>query len=185
MHRNQNKTNGMSLVLGRHSYSCDYKITFSAPDNVVRVGNFSSLGPNLDFVMGGNHNMDFASTFPFLELLHCNCPTTGWFKPPPSVGHDVWIGRNVVIYAGVRVGNGAVVAGESVVTKNVPDYALVGGNPARVIRYRFVPEVISDLLESAWWDLDDSFVLTRLVPLLQDPPAFARTAVEERRRRAG
>lgn len=72
-------------------------------------------------------------------------------KDMPIIGNDVWIGQNVTINRGVRVGNGAVIAAFSVVTRDVPPYAIVGGNPARIIKMRFSDRVIADLMESQWW----------------------------------
>jgi virginiamycin A acetyltransferase len=68
------------------------------------------------------------------------------------VGHDVWIGHDAAIMPGVQIGAGAIVAAASVVARNVPPYAVVGGNPATVIRMRYPTETISELLDLAWWD---------------------------------
>jgi len=68
------------------------------------------------------------------------------------VEHDVWIGHDAVIMPGVRIGAGAIVAASSVVTRDVPPYAVVGGNPASIIRMRYPVEIISEILELAWWD---------------------------------
>ena len=73
--------------------------------------------------------------------------------PPCHIGNDVWIGRNAVIKDGVTVGDGAIIGTSAVVTKDVPPYAIVVGVPARIIRYRFSPEIIEALLELRWWDL--------------------------------
>ena len=72
------------------------------------------------------------------------------------IGNDVWIGSHVLIKGGVHIGNGACVAAGAVVVKDVPPYAIVGGVPAKVIRYRFSPEVIGKLLELEWWNFDES-----------------------------
>jgi len=74
---------------------------------------------------------------------------------PVNIGNDVWIGRSAIILSGVNVGNGAVVGAGSVVTKDVPPYAIVAGNPARLIRYRFEPDVIKKLNNMKWWNFDD------------------------------
>jgi serine acetyltransferase len=73
-------------------------------------------------------------------------------KKPIHIGHDVWIGARVFIRDGVKIGNGAVVAAGSVVVKDVPDYAIVGGVPAKIIRYRFSEEMIAELLNLKWWE---------------------------------
>lgn len=79
-------------------------------------------------------------------------------KPFPVIGNDVWIGQNVSLNRGVTIGDGAVVAGFSVVTKDVPPYSIVGGNPAKIIRMRFPNEVVDSLLETAWWTLDPQII---------------------------
>jgi acetyltransferase-like isoleucine patch superfamily enzyme len=71
-----------------------------------------------------------------------------------SIGSDVWIGTRAIVLRGVNVGHGAIIAANAVVTKNVPDYAIVAGVPAKIIRYRFDPDKIKWLLESNWWELD-------------------------------
>ncbi len=75
-------------------------------------------------------------------------------KGDTVIGHDVWLGYESVIMPGVTIGDGAIVAAKSVVTKDVPAYAIVGGNPAQILRYRFSEEIIAQLLEIAWWHWD-------------------------------
>ncbi|WP_088834527.1 streptogramin A O-acetyltransferase Vat(I) [Paenibacillus tyrfis] len=123
------------------------------------IGKFCSIAPEVRFMMdGGNHRMD-GSTFPF------NIFGNGWEKHTPSleqlpikgdtiVGNDVWIGRRATIMPGVRIDDGAIIAAEAVVVKDVEPYTIVGGNPAREIRKRFSPEVIQELLDIKWWDSD-------------------------------
>lgn len=80
-------------------------------------------------------------------------------KAMPIIGNDVWIGQNVTLNRGIRIGHGAVVAAYSVVTRDVPPYAIVGGNPAQIIKYRFRPRVIEDLLDVQWWNYSPGSVL--------------------------
>ena len=123
------------------------------------IGKFCAIASGVRFVMGSaNHRMSSISTYPFHVF------GGAWeehtpphlsqlpFKGDTVVGHDVWIGRESVILPGVHIGDGAIVAACSVVARDVPPYTLVGGNPARKIRRRFDPELISWLLELRWWD---------------------------------
>jgi hypothetical protein len=80
--------------------------------------------------------------------------------------NDVWIGYGCTVLSGVTIGNGSILAARSVVTKDVPPYSIVGGNPARVLKYRFNPEVIDLLLKISWWDEDD-IIINAVVPMLQ------------------
>ena len=84
---------------------------------------------------------------------------------PIIIGNDVWIATNISIMQGVHVGDGAILSQESFVTKEVPPYAIVGGHPARIIRYRFSEKQISNLLNIAWWNWDDELI-KKVVPLL-------------------
>jgi acetyltransferase-like isoleucine patch superfamily enzyme len=117
-------------------------------------------------MIDGNHWIDTFSTYPF-AMLFPDAPANNWGKETPTIGNDVWIGRDVVIHSGVSIGNGAVIASQSVVTKPVPPYAVVAGNPARLVKYRFDEKTIAELEEVKWWDLPDECIQT-LVPFQHD-----------------
>ncbi|NYT93291.1 CatB-related O-acetyltransferase [Salinispora sp. H7-4] len=127
------------------------------PERLV-IGKFCALGEGVRFIMNGaNHRMDGPSTFPFpimggswsehLDLI-TNLPGRG----DTVVGNDVWFGYRTTVMPGVRIGSGAIVASGSVVVDDVPEYSIVGGNPARVIRRRFPDEEVARLMALAWWD---------------------------------
>jgi len=161
---------GPDVVLGDHSY-------ISGPRSYVeaaRIGRFCSIARQV--VIGpGNHDLSAVTTHPF--------PVSSAYgdfggvasprpqKPAPIIGNDVWIGVNCVVLRGVTIGDGAVVAANSVVTRDVPPYAIVGGNPARHVRDRFPPEIAAALLRIRWWDWSDDEI-RRNVGLFQDPQAF-------------
>lgn len=127
------------------------------PERLV-IGRFCALGTGVRFIMNGsNHRMDGPSTFPFPTLggswsdhfdLLTGLPNRG----DTVIGNDVWIGYEAVIMPGVRIGHGAIISSRSVVVSDVPDYGIVGGNPARLIRTRYEEEDVARLLAVAWWD---------------------------------
>lgn len=164
----------MSIQLGEHSYSSTVTVqAWTTPNVVIKTGKFCSLAGGINFVIDGNHNMNSFSTYPFKERFGWgHCPKNNWGKSIPTVGNDVWIGNNVTIYSGVNIGDGAVIAGQSVVTRDVPPYSLVAGNPGRVKKYRFSPEIITELQQLKWWDLPLETIKTDLIPHIDDIEAF-------------
>ena len=127
----------------------------------LTVGKFCSIASNVNIYLGGNHRTDWITTYPFGHIhkrQFNKCTGIGHpsTKGDVIVGNDVWIGNNVTIMSGVTIGDGAIVANNSHVVKNVEPYSLVGGNPARFIKYRFTPEQIIHLLEIKWWNWTDA-----------------------------
>ena len=88
-----------------------------------------------------------------------------------TIGNDVWIGSKVTIIPGIRISDGAIVAYGSLVTKDVPPYAIVGGVPAKIIKYRFNADIINELIKIKWWDMDDEFIRNNY-KLFLDPNSF-------------
>lgn len=128
-----------------------------APERLL-IGRFCQIAHGARFVTSSaNHLMTGFSTYPFAVL---DPETMGAYAPQAQaygdtiVGNDVWMGFESVVMPGVTVGNGAIVGARAVVTRDVPDYAIVAGNPARVVRMRFAPEVVARLLAVAWWNWD-------------------------------
>ena len=148
----------------------------------VKIGKYCSIAA-CKFVFDGNHNPYMASLFPFKELGYCDDAPLNALndKPPALVGSDVWIGDDVTIYAGVVVGDGAVICGQAVVTKDVAPYSIVGGNPARVIKYRFSPEIVERMIRVRWFDLPHDFICKSLAPVMDDVKEFLRRAELHRR----
>jgi virginiamycin A acetyltransferase len=120
------------------------------------IGNYCQIATGVRFIMNGaNHPMQGFSTYPFKVfggIWAEKDPLSTNSKGDTLIGHDVWIGNSATILPGIQVGNGAIIAANSVVTKDVPAYAIVGGNPAQLIRYRFDDEIISLLLQLKWWE---------------------------------
>jgi virginiamycin A acetyltransferase len=122
------------------------------------IGKFCAIAKDVKFIMNGaNHKISGFSSYPF--SLFGN----GWEKVMPQkddlpykgdtvIGNDVWIGYESIIMPGVKIGDGAIIGSKSVVTKDVPPYSIVGGNPAKLIRYRFEEDIIQELLKISWWN---------------------------------
>jgi len=168
-----------NIVVGDYTYYDDprgpehfeanvlYHFDFNG-DRLV-IGKYCSIAAEVRFIMnGGNHPTTWLTTYPFPIFGH------GWEAAAPPewpnrgdtvVGNDVWIGYGATIMPGVHIGDGAIVATAAVVTKDVPAYAIVGGNPATVIRHRFDEATIARLLAVRWWDWDPATV-TRYVGAL-------------------
>lgn len=133
----------------------------------LRMDNFISIGTGVQILLGGEHRMDWATTYPFnifwKEGEHISGhPRT---KGDVIIGSDVWIGTEVIILSGVTIGDGAVIGARAVVTKNVPPYTVVAGNPSKVIKKRFDDQTIKRLLDVKWWLWPDSRI-ARAIPLL-------------------
>ncbi|MBU2712740.1 Vat family streptogramin A O-acetyltransferase [Zooshikella harenae] len=122
------------------------------------IGKFCAIAKDVKFIMNGaNHKMSGFSSYPFQifgQGWETAMPAPGElpFKGDTIVGNDVWIGYESTIMPGVTIGNGAIIASKSVVTKDIPDYCIVGGNPAQIIKYRFDQKIIEQLLSIAWWN---------------------------------
>jgi chloramphenicol O-acetyltransferase type B len=144
-----------------HGHSFDDCARYLLPDAGVDrlvIGSFCSIGSGAAFIMAGNqgHRHDWISTFPFYwmsEVEAFNGAANG-FEPAGDtvIGNDVWIGSEAIVMPGVTIGDGAVIGTRALVTRDVAPYAIVGGNPARVIRKRFEEPRIDLLLEMRWWD---------------------------------
>lgn len=144
-----------TIQQGYGTYGYPTVRTFVHENVRLRIGSYTSLALGATFLLGGEHPLDRVTTFPHRVVMGLADPGTDGFPKPSAdtvVGSDVWIGANALILAGTQIGDGAVVAGGAVVTRDVPPFAIVGGNPARVIRYRFDPEVREELLRIRWWD---------------------------------
>ncbi|KAB0482977.1 CatB-related O-acetyltransferase [Vibrio chagasii] len=142
-------------AMGRYSYSMS-----SLPRDTI-VGRYCSISFNVA-VMGDNHPIDrFTTSTVTYSNEQFNLPSPPidlvdfeQDKQPIVIGHDVWIGANVVLKRGITIGNGAIIASNAVITKDVPCYTIVGGVPGKVIRKRFSDSQITQLESLCWWDLD-------------------------------
>jgi acetyltransferase-like isoleucine patch superfamily enzyme len=163
---------GADVVLGDFSYISGPRAYVEA----ARIGKFCSIARQV--VIGpGDHDLSAVTTHPFTVS-----PAYGGLadvtkqepqKPPPVIGNDVWIGMNAIVMRGVTIGDGAVVAANSVVTRDVEPYTIVGGVPARPLKRRFSPEIAEALQRSKWWDWPDRVLSERLAEF-HAPEDFVR-----------
>lgn len=134
-----------SVVIGKNTYGGIAVLNYN-DFHKLTIGNFCSIATDVMFILDADHYTNHISTFPFkVKLL--GEKQEGVSKGDIIVADDVWIGYGATIMSGVHIGQGAVVAAGAVVTKDVPPYAIVGGVPAKVIKYRFDPEMIEELLK--------------------------------------
>lgn len=181
-----------NIQVGNYTYYDDLEDPYNFEKNVLYhfdfigdkllIGKFSAIASGVKFIMnGGNHETRPISSYPF-QIFE-----KGWERIAASVSYpmkgdtvvenDVWIGTEAVIMPGIRIGNGAVVAAKAVVTKDVPDYAIVAGNPAAVVKMRFSETEIQQLLSIAWWNWDADKI-TRNLHLIHSADVEALASCE-------
>jgi acetyltransferase-like isoleucine patch superfamily enzyme len=168
------------VSVGRHTYGYDEHTfqVFTAGAR-IRVGAYCSIAPEVRLLAGSEHVMTRATTFPLNALLFDpaggNAPDA-IDKGITEIGHDVWIGLGATVLSGVSVGHGAVIGARAVVSRWVPSYAVVVGNPAQIVRYRFEPELRRRLLALGWWDWDDADVIALSSSFVADVGSFLQEA---------
>ena len=159
------------MLIGKYTYGTEnIKLFWSNENTTLSIGNFCSIAQNVNIYLGGNHRTDWITTYPFGHIYQNKFNIFNGNGHPSTkgnviIGNDVWIGANVTIMSGVKINDGAVIANNSHVVKNVEPYSLLGGNPAKLIKYRFTKEQIDKLLEIKWWYWDDEKINT-FTPLL-------------------
>jgi len=151
---------GKSLItVGRFTYDMEnISVVEYGEGASLKIGSFCSIASSVTIFLGGNHRLDWITTFPFGHVFQEELGGEDIKGHPATngdviIGNDVWIGRGATIMSGVTIGDGAVIAANAHVVKNVMAYEIVGGNPAKVIRNRFSNEIKALLLKLAWWDL--------------------------------
>lgn len=149
----------------------------------AKVGKFCSIGPGVRCGLGRHPSKKFVSTHPIffstLKQAQISFSDQSYFKEISriEIGNDVWIGANAIILDGVSIGDGAIIGAGALVNKNVPPYAIVGGVPAKIIRYRFTKDQIEFLLKDQWWNKPDEW-LKRNYKIMHDIEAYKKKAID-------
>ena len=162
--------------IGRHSYGELRVMYYGGAGERLDIGEFVSIGPEVLFHLGGEHPTNRLSTFPFAIFVAGQPyrPEENLTKGPIIVHDDVWIGARAMILAGVELGQGAIVGAGAVVAKSVPPYAIVVGNPARIIRYRFAPEIVALLVAELDYRRFNATLVEKILGELQEPLTLER-----------
>lgn len=160
------------ITIGAYTYGRP-KVRFPESGARLVIGRYGSIADGVEILLGGNHRLDWVTSYPFPALPGLWPKAVGITgfdatRGDVVIGHDVWLGSQCMVMSGVAIGHGAVVAARAVVTKDVPAYAIVAGNPARVVRLRFDEATVASLLESRWWDLPKERIDALLPLLLSD-----------------
>lgn len=164
------------VTVGKHTYGFPNVYTWDEKTRLT-IGRFCSMAEGVTFLLGGEHRLDWITTYPFSAMGKAwngaeSIPGHPASKGDIVVGNDVWIGHGALILSGVRIGDGAVIGAGSVVNKNVDDYAIVAGNPARFIRFRFDEDLRLKLKQLSWWDWPDEKISKNLQELMSSPHNF-------------
>lgn len=150
------------VSVGRHSYGVtEYTVFNATAEFPVVIGSFCSIADGVQIHGETHHANDRASTYPFRMRLQGR-PEPGRGRGRVTIGNDVWIGARAIVLSNLTIGDGAVIGAGAVVTKDVPRYAIVAGNPARLIRHRFDPDTIAELQSIRWWDWPDEKIMAEL-----------------------
>jgi acetyltransferase-like isoleucine patch superfamily enzyme len=158
--------------IGDYTYGRPTVLFDSQEANLI-IGKFCSIADGVTIFLGGNHRTDWITTYPF-NVLSTYFPEGKGIKGHPAtkgdvtIGNDVWIGLNVTIMSGVSIGDGAVIAACSVVSKNIGDYEIWGGNPSRLLKKRFDDHTIKELQDLKWWNWEISIIRQNLPNLCSD-----------------
>lgn len=149
-------------------------LLFKETDRVY-IGKYCSIAYGVKIMASGEHNYRAVANFPFYaHYLKKGDEKDTFSKGTVVIGNDVWIGARATILSGVTIGDGAVIGAGALVAKDVPPYAIVGGVPAKLIKYRFSPKIINELLEIKWWEWDSEMLTQNIDDFYLDVEEFIK-----------
>ena len=154
------------VTVGKGTYGCITAL-FSNLNSKLLIGNYCSIAAEVVFIPESDHPTDLLSTYPWKAKYLGEMEAIS--RGDIIVDDDVWIGYRAIVLSGVHISQGAIVAAGSIVTKDVPPYAIVGGNPARLIRYRYPEEIIKKLLRVDYSQFDEDYILSHFDVLYSKP----------------
>lgn len=151
------KDNFPLFTIGKNSYINSMEVDVGPGDEVINIhiGNYCSIAYNVKFLINRNHDYESITTSP---VLLDNSKRKLKQKGQIIIKNDVWIGNNSIILSGVTIGNGAVIGAGTIVSKDVPPYSIVVGNPQKIIKYRFHEDEVGEIQKIKWWNWEDEFV---------------------------
>lgn len=162
------------VTVGKATYGCIDILAFT-DDSKLYIGNYCSIANDVRFILSADHYIDHISTFPF-KVMTLGEESEAISKGDIIVDDDVWIGDRTLILSGVHIGQGAVIAAGSVVTKDVPPYSVWGGVPAKHIKYRFSPEIIEEFLRIDYSKFDKILISENIEKLYE--PVTDKTNID-------
>jgi acetyltransferase-like isoleucine patch superfamily enzyme len=167
--KNQHKTNNPEDFIDIGDYTIGHPhIWYWGDKYKLKIGKFCSLAVGATILLGGEHHSEWISAYIFNKMLEGPDDIEGvTSRGDVIIGNDVWVGNDAKILSGVKIGDGCVIGANSLVTRDMPDYTVVAGVPAKVIKKRFSDEMIRQLKEMAWWDWTE-WEIYKAIPLLQN-----------------
>jgi acetyltransferase-like isoleucine patch superfamily enzyme len=159
------------ISVGKHTYGSLEIHTWGEAEQRLEIGSYVSIAGGVKFILGGNHRMNTFSTFPF-KAKFCGERVDSLSKGKIVIEDDVWIGTDALILSGTHIGKGAVIGARAVVSGKIPAYAMVVGNPGRIIKYRFDKKIINNLEQIDFNNISEKFIKDNIdflyKPLTQD-----------------
>ncbi|MDX8334910.1 CatB-related O-acetyltransferase [Candidatus Cetobacterium colombiensis] len=166
--RSQNKHNQITPInkfplekvkVGKYSYGPIDVRSWGSSEEGLEIGNYVSIASGVKFILGGNHEINTFTTYPFKSRVFkgkIKSQTKNSSNGKIILKDDVWIGMDSTLISGITIGQGAIIAAGSFVTKDVLPYSIVGGNPAKIIKYRYSKEIIDEMIKIDWSSIDEN-----------------------------